>query len=101
MLSTIMASVQGALGDHSNMVLNVNTQGTIPVPFEAFQELETYFRSVEPPYTLRNIRKFNAIYGRIYPTLTRGEKLQAESFVDEMIEKVEHKQWITRIYGVV
>ncbi len=64
-------------------------------------ELESYFSSIRPPYTLQHIRNFNRLYHRLYPALDREEKVRAEEWVDRMIDNVERKEWASRIYGVV
>ena len=68
---------------------------------ERFDELRSYFQSIQPPYTLQHIREFNAIYRRLYPVLTREEKRRAEDYVDALIEGLENKDWASRIFGVV
>jgi hypothetical protein len=72
-----------------------------PLYSEHFNELRTFFQSLQPPYTLHHIREFNAIYRRIYPALSREEKRRAEDFVDSLIEGLERKDWAPKIFGVV
>jgi hypothetical protein len=64
-------------------------------------ELEEYFSNIRPPYTLSDIRAFNHLYQRLYPRLDTGEKVRAEQWVDWMIDHVERKEWVSKIYGVV
>jgi len=53
------------------------------------------------PYTLQAIRGFNAIYNRVYASLSREEKRHVEDFVDTMIELVAEKGLAEKIFGVV
>jgi hypothetical protein len=64
-------------------------------------ELEEYFANIRPPYTLSHIRGFNHLYQRLYPALDAREKVRAEEWVDWMIDHVERKEWVSKIYGVV
>ncbi len=66
-----------------------------------FQQLQDYFKSIEPPYGLEDIRGFNAIYRRIHPALNRDERRRSEELVDILIDKVEHKDLAANIFGVV
>ncbi len=79
----------------------MNTAEVISIYSNNFDELRIYFQGLEPPYTLRDIRGFNTIYGGLYPVLTREEKRRAEEFVDVMIAGVEKKEWACKIFGVV
>lgn len=64
-------------------------------------ELDGYFSSVRPPYTLGDIRDFNLMYRRIYPTLSSEQRALAEEWVDAMIANVEREELASKIYGVV
>ena len=77
------------------------TADVIPIYSKNFDELRKYFYGLTPPYTLDDIRGFNAIYGAIYPLLVREERRRAETFVDELIAGVEKKEWACKIFGVV
>ena len=67
---------------------------------EGYLQISDFFFQTKPPYNLRHIREFNEIYRRVYPTLGRREKQQAEAFVDHMIAHVGQPQWAAKIYGV-
>ncbi len=69
--------------------------------FKGLGELEDYFSNIQPPYTLSDIRGFNHLYQRLYPGLDAREKVRAEEWVDWMIDHVERKEWVSKIYGVV
>ncbi len=73
----------------------------IPFYSQKFSELKQYFYGLKPPYTLEDIRGFNAIYGDMYSILAREERRRAEAFVDELIAGVEKKEWACKIFGVV
>jgi len=73
----------------------------VAITSPAFQEISSYISHLEAPFSRDDITGFNAIYKRTYHDLSRDERQQVEGFVDTMIEKVERKEWATRIYGVV
>ena len=64
-------------------------------------KLSKYFASIEPPYNLADIAGFNAIYRKIYPELRAAERQQAESYVEILIQCVEHPKYAAKIFGVV
>lgn len=66
-----------------------------------FIELQEVFRSLEKPYGLADILLFNRTYQRIYGRLGREEKRRAEEFVDALIEGVERRKLVSKIFGVV
>lgn len=68
---------------------------------DGYLEIKHFFDQSHPPFTLTHIREFNAIYRRIYPSLGQPERWRAEKFVDYMIDHVEHRDWVCKIYGVV
>lgn len=63
--------------------------------------LENFFAAIEKPYGLSEIFRFNAIYRELYPDLSQSERLQAELFVDKLIDGVEEPNYAAKIYGVV
>jgi len=73
----------------------------IPLYSEEFQELQRWFSSVDPPYSLEEIVEFNRIYRRIYRLLGREERRRAEEIVDALIAGVGDQAWAAKIYGVV
>ena len=66
-----------------------------------YAELVQFFETVAVPYSVHDVSAFNAIYRCIYPTLSRQERLLAETLVDQMIERLEHPLAAAKIYGVV
>lgn len=68
---------------------------------ESFYQINAFFQSIDPPYTLKHINGFNSIYRRIYPLLSRDEKRRSEEFVDLLIDNLERKEWAAKIFGVV
>jgi hypothetical protein len=67
----------------------------------AIASLSRYFTSISPPYGISVIYRFNAIYKSIYPTLSLSERQQAEAYVDQLIEGLEHPGYAAKIFGVV
>lgn len=65
------------------------------------QVLENFFTTIEKPYGLSEIFRFNAIYRELYPDLSQPERLKAEQYVDQLIEGVEEPTYAAKIYGVV
>jgi hypothetical protein len=63
--------------------------------------LAQYFASIAPPYNLTHIFRFNAIYQGVYHKLGADEKRQAEEYVDQLIEGLEHPKYAAKIFGVV
>ena len=79
----------------------MNTAKSIPTDSSAFQELNTLINAMASPYGQGDIVRFNLLYQRIYPQLSRDEKRRAEEFVDALIAGVEKEEWTSQIYGVV
>jgi IS5 family transposase len=65
------------------------------------RKLSSYFNSIQPPYGLREISQFNAIYKQIYTHLNPAEKHRAEKFVEAMLEGIESPDYASKIFGVV
>jgi len=65
------------------------------------QVLKNFFATIEKPYGLSEIFRFNAIYRELYPDLTVTERLQAERYVDLLIDGVEQPTYAAKIFGVV
>jgi len=68
---------------------------------DGFQEISQWFQASRPPYTIQDIIRFNALYKRGYPVLSREEKRRVEEWVDTLIEGVEDRTLIPKIFGVV
>jgi hypothetical protein len=79
----------------------MNTAEVVPLFSQAFQDVWSYIADIRAPYTLQDIRGFNAAYKQAYPSLSREEKRRIEAFVDTMIERVAEKEWAGKIFGVV
>lgn len=73
----------------------------IPLYSNGYLEVRHFFKTFGPPYTLSDIREFNTMYRRVYPTLGLSEKRKAEELVDHLIKHVEKPEWVRKIYGVV
>ncbi|NJD06427.1 MAG: transposase [Methylococcaceae bacterium] len=65
------------------------------------QVLANFFAAIDKPYGLSEIFRFNAIYRELYPDLSQAERIQAELYVDKLIDGVEEPAYAARIYGVV
>ena len=72
-----------------------------PIHSPEFVDLFTVFHSLERPYGLGDILRFNRTYQPIYGRLGHEEKRRAEEFVDSLIAGVEHRDLVSRIFGVV
>jgi hypothetical protein len=66
-----------------------------------FLQLQRLFRALRKPYGATEIRHFNRVYRRLYPTLTPHEKTRTEAWVDELVAHVEWPELASTIYGVV
>ncbi len=66
-----------------------------------FQAINQWFQAHLPPYNFQDILQFNSLYRRAYPSLSRDEKRRVEEFVDAMIEGVEERGLVSKIFGVV
>lgn len=65
------------------------------------QDLQQLFDSLDKPYGMGEIVRFNRGYQRIYFQLNREEKLRAEKYVEALIKGVERRELVSRIFGVV
>jgi len=65
------------------------------------RNLSCYFNSIQPPYGVKEISQFNAIYRQLYPHMNPAEKHRAEKFVEAMLEGVESPDHASKIFGVV
>lgn len=79
----------------------MNSSPLVPLFSPSFQEVSGYIASIQAPYTLPAIQGFNAVYKRVYASLSREEKRRVEEFVDSMIERVAEKTLAEQIFGVV
>jgi hypothetical protein len=68
---------------------------------KGLQDLQQVFDSLERPYGLGEIIRFNRSYQRIYFELSREDKLRAEEYVEALIRGVERRELASRIFGVV
>ncbi len=66
-----------------------------------FQGISEWFEASHPPYDFQDIYRFNSLYRRAYPVLSREEKRRIEEFVDAIIEGVEERKLVPEIFGVV
>ena len=66
-----------------------------------FYAIHMWFHATPPPYGFHDILKFNALYRKAYPVLSREEKRRVEEWVDRIIENVETPKLVKRIFGVV
>ncbi len=73
----------------------------VPIHSSEFIGLSTLFHSLERPYNLSDILKFNRTYQPIYGLLGKEEKRRAEEFVDNLVAGVESRELVPRIFGVV
>jgi len=64
------------------------------------QELQAWFSTHKPPYSLQDILAFHAIYQRDYQRLSPQEKRLAEELVNALIEGAGRKEWEARVFGV-
>ena len=67
----------------------------------SYREVNLFFTSHQPPFSLTDIHEFNAIYRRAYPALAPIERKRSEEWVDYLIDHVERPEWVGKIYGVV
>ena len=72
-----------------------------PIHSADFVELRGVFNSLERPYGLIDILKFNSTYQKIYYRLGNEEKRQSEEMVDALIAGVETRELAAKIFGVV
>lgn len=72
-----------------------------PLYSDGYLRISQFFNIVQPPYSLADIREFNAIYRQVYPSLGFAEKRKAEEWIDYLIKHVEKPEWAHKIYGVV
>ena len=79
----------------------MNTAKVSQLYSDEFQEINRWFHTTPPPYGSRDIFRFNALYRQAYPILSREEKRRVEEFVDVMIERVESRHLVDKIFGVV
>jgi hypothetical protein len=72
-----------------------------PLCSPGIQELNDLFNSLKRPYGQDEIVRFNLAYQRLYPQLSRSEKLCAEKLVDDLLVDLENKNLAAKIYGIV
>ena len=79
----------------------MNTATVTPIHSNGMRELRALFNTLHQPYGQGDIVRFNLAYQRLYPTLSRTEKFQAESLVDAMLDNLQDEKLAPTIYGVV
>ena len=79
----------------------MNVANISPIHSNGMRELNVLFNTLEKPYGKGDIVRFNLAYQRLYPILSRSEKLHAEKLVDSLIDNLEDESLASRIYGVV
>lgn len=79
----------------------MNTVTVSPIHSARMQSLHELFNALQKPYGHAEIIRFNQTYQRLYPTLSRAEKLRAEKFVDGMLDNLKDERLASKIYGVV
>jgi len=68
---------------------------------DGFQAISEWFKANHSPYSHHDIIRFNALYQRYYSLLSVEEKRRIEEWVDTLIEGVEDRKLISKIFGVV
>lgn len=76
-------------------------QKVIPIFSPEFTQLCRVFHSLERPYRLDAILRFNRTYQPIYGRLGPEERRRAEELVDALIAGVESRELQAKIFGVV
>ena len=79
----------------------MHTKINTPAYSSGFLELSNLFHTLDSPYSLGDIARFNLLYQRIYAQLNRIERHRAEELVDALIDGLENREWAAKIYGVV
>ncbi len=79
----------------------MKTESASPLCPTCIQELNDLFNSLQKPYALGEIVRFNLAYQRLYPQMSRSEKRCAEKLVDALLVNLEDKNLASKIYGVV
>ena len=79
----------------------MNTATVTPIHSSSIQELNDLFNSLQKPYGQSEIVRFNLAYQRLYPNLSRSERLRAEKLVDALLVNLEDENLASKVYGVV
>jgi hypothetical protein len=79
----------------------MNAPNIAPLHSSSMQDLNCLFNSLQKPYGKGEIVRFNLAYQRLYPTLTRAERLRAEKLVDALLDNLEDERLAPKIFGVV
>ncbi|QFY43342.1 hypothetical protein F6R98_12555 [Candidatus Methylospira mobilis] len=74
---------------------------TLPPQSSDFIEIQNLFHTLEQPYDLKEITRFNQTYERSYWKLRKEEKQRAEALVDKLIAGLKTPNLASRIFGVV
>jgi hypothetical protein len=62
---------------------------TAPRRSDGIQALDALFDGLKKPYGQGEVVRFNLAYQRLYPQLSRAEKLDAEKLVDALLLDLE------------
>jgi hypothetical protein len=73
----------------------------LPSQSSYFIEIQNLFHTLEQPYDLKEITRFNQTYERSYWKLHEEEKQRAEALVDQLIAGLKTPNLASRIFGVV
>ena len=79
----------------------METTSISQLPSSNIQELNHLFNNLIKPYGIGEIVWFNLAYRRLYPHLSRSEKLRAEKLVDALLDSLEDENLAPKVYGVV
>ncbi len=79
----------------------MNTATVTPIRSSDYRELKGLFHTLQKPYGLGEIARFNICYTRVHRDLSRQEKRRAEDFVDALLADLANEDLATRIFGVV
>ncbi len=79
----------------------MDTAAITPIHSSAMKELNALFNSLITPYGQGEIVRFNLAYQRLYPKLSRSERIRAEKLVDALLENLEDESLASKVYGVV
>ncbi len=81
--------------------LAMKTRSVFPRYSSGIQELKDLFNSLQRPYGQGEIVRFNLLYQRLYPQLSRSEKRCAEELVDALLADLGDEHLAPKVYGVV
>ena len=79
----------------------MNATAKYPAARASWTDIQACFHDVQPPYREGDIVRFNLVYQRVYPRLSPEEKLQAEAFIDQLLEGLERTDRAPRRYAAI